>query len=197
MRTSTHVEDLNVDIGIDAEEILDIKEAYIITDKRIQDNSLIIEGILTLDIYYIERFSGEVRNYKDHFPYKSDIYLEEKLDVSEIQIDSKLGDVDYDIGQDILSIDNKINYDIYLNREKTISCIKDIGETSEPIDKSQIPSISIYIVQKGDLLWDVAKRYNTTIEDILSSNNLESSYEIKVGDKIIIEKSLDKDLAAL
>ena len=193
----THVEDLNVDIGIDAEEILDIKEAYIITDKRIQDNSLIIEGILTLDIYYIERFSGEVRNYKDHFPYKSDIYLEEKLDVSEIQIDSKLGDVDYDIGQDILSIDNKINYDIYLNREKTISCIKDIGETSEPIDKSQIPSISIYIVQKGDLLWDVAKRYNTTIEDILSSNNLESSYEIKVGDKIIIEKSLDKDLAAL
>jgi LysM repeat protein len=105
--------------------------------------------------------------------------------------------VDYDIGQDILSIDNKINYDIYLNREKTISCIKDIGETSEPIDKSQIPSISIYIVQKGDLLWDVAKRYNTTIEDILSSNNLESSYEIKVGDKIIIEKSLDKDLAAL
>ena len=44
---------------------------------------------------------------------------------------------------------------------------------------------------------DVAKRYNTTIEDILSSNNLESSYEIKVGDKIIIEKSLDKDLAAL
>ena len=88
-----------------------------------------------------------------------------------------------------------IRYDINLNKEKIINSIKNIEETGELIDLNNRSSITIYIVQKGDILWDIAKRYNSTIEDILSSNNLESSYEINVGDKIIIEKSVDNSLS--
>lgn len=193
----THEEDLNIDIGIDASEVLDAKEDFNIMDKRILDGSIIIEGILSVDIFYIERNSGEVRNFKEHFPYKSDIYFEGHVDGLEIDVDSKLGDMTYHINQDLLSIDNKIKYDIHLNKQKVVQCIKDIEETVELIDKSKKPSITIYIVQKGDILWDVAKRYNTTIDRILSSNDLESSYEISVGDKIIVEKSIDNDFEAI
>lgn len=192
-----HEEDLNVDIGIDVLEVLDIKEDFNIMDKKILEDSIIIEGILNVDVFYTDSNSGELRNFKDNFPYKSDLYYDKNLDGLEVDVVSSLGDPIYNINQDILSIDNKIKYDLNLNKEKTLQCIKDIGDSVEVSDKADEASISIYIVQKGDLLWDIAKRYNTTIDDILSSNNLDTSYEINVGDKIIIEKTIDNDFEAI
>lgn len=191
----SHEEELNVDIAIDAAEILDIKEDYNILDKRILEEGIVIEGLLTVDLFYIERSTGQIRNFKDHFQHKANVYYEGSFDGEALYVDTKLGDITYDINQEMLSIDNMIRYDINLNKEKTINGIKIIEETGQLIDLNNRSSITIYIVQKGDILWDIAKRYNSTIEDILSSNNLESSYEINVGDKIIIEKNIDDDLS--
>ena len=187
-----HEEEINVDIGIDVLEILDIKEDFNIMDKRIADEEIIIEGLLTVDIFYIERMTGQIRNFKDHFPYRSNIYFHGGPDGLTIDAKSKLGDLYFEIKKDLLSIDNKLKYSIDLNKEKKIQGIKSVVETGELVDNNKA-SIIIYIVQKGDILWDIAKRYNTTIDEILSSNNLESSYEINVGDKIIIEKNIDND----
>ena len=49
------------------------------------------------------------------------------------------------------------------------------------------PGIIGYIVRDGDILWDLAKRYNTTVEGIKEVNELESE-EIKSGDRILIFK---------
>ena len=176
-------------------QILDIKEDYNILDKRILEEGIVIEGLLTVDLFYIERSTGQIRNFKDHFQHKANVYYEGSFDGEALYVDTKLGDITYDINQEMLSIDNMIRYDINLNKEKTINGIKIIEETGQLIDLNNRSSITIYIVQKGDILWDIAKRYNSTIEDILSSNNLESSYEINVGDKIIIEKNIDDDLS--
>ncbi len=43
----------------------------------------------------------------------------------------------------------------------------------------------IYIVQAGDTLWDIASRFDVTVADIQSINNL-STQNIYVGDKLII-----------
>ena len=189
----SYEEELNIDIGIDVIEVLDIREDYNILDKKIVNDEIVVEGLLTVDIFYIERVSGNVRNFKDNFPYKSNIYFDGEYDGKIFDINAKLGDIKYDIKKDILSIDNSIKYDIGLDKEKRINGIKNIEETGELIDLKDRASITVYFIQKGDLLWDIAKRYNSTIDSILESNNLESSYEVHVGDKIIIEKSIDNE----
>ena len=45
-----------------------------------------------------------------------------------------------------------------------------------------------YIVQKGDTLWKLAKENYTTIEKIMTVNNLENE-TIKKGDRLLIIKS--------
>lgn len=186
-------ESLAFDLDVDAVEILDIKGTSNILDTKYLDEEIVIDGILSLNIYYIDRMSGEIAHYHDHFPYKSNIAFETDYQDLLIDVNHKLGDINYILKKDIMSIENSIEYNISLSNDKKIHGIMDIEETGEAIDKKDMASITIYIVQKGDILWDIAKRYNTTMEEILSSNNLDASYEMKVGDKIIIEKKVDLD----
>jgi LysM repeat protein len=59
----------------------------------------------------------------------------------------------------------------------------------EDVDRSVIdnmPSMTIYVVSKGDSLWSIAKRYNTSIEDILEVNDIADPDVIYPGQKLVI-----------
>jgi murein DD-endopeptidase MepM/ murein hydrolase activator NlpD len=47
------------------------------------------------------------------------------------------------------------------------------------------PPGPVYIVQKGDTLWDIASRFNASVKAIQAINNMETQ-DIFVGDKLII-----------
>ena len=48
-----------------------------------------------------------------------------------------------------------------------------------------MPGIVGYVVKQGDNLWELAKKYNTTMESIAEVNELEKM-ELKQGQKILI-----------
>lgn len=59
-----------------------------------------------------------------------------------------------------------------------------------PIDskeKENAPGIIGYIVKEGDKLWDLAKKYNTTMKSIIEVNNLDQT-ELENGQKMLIFK---------
>ncbi len=47
-------------------------------------------------------------------------------------------------------------------------------------------SITIYVVQPGDTLWQIAKKYYTTKEEVMKINELQEENDIKPMDKLII-----------
>lgn len=60
----------------------------------------------------------------------------------------------------------------------------------EPMDMGELekrPGIVGYIVHEGDTLWNLAKKYNTTVENIKEVNQIEKE-EANKGDKILIFK---------
>lgn len=55
-----------------------------------------------------------------------------------------------------------------------------------PIDQEpQTGEYTIYIVKKGDNLYSIANRYNTTVNELIEYNNLSSS-NLQIGDQILI-----------
>ena len=50
-----------------------------------------------------------------------------------------------------------------------------------------MPGIIGYIVQPGETLWDVAKRFYTTTEQLITANHLTGG-EVKTGDRLLIQK---------
>lgn len=185
-----YLEPINLDIKeIDPREVLEVEVVPSILDKRYEDESIIIEGIISLEVHYIDRLTDELNFYKEDFPFKTvineDFYANTVLDV-EASVES----VKYLLKKDSFIVEGNILLNFDLSNGRNIYSIKEIRETGELIDKKNKPSITIYIVQKGDALWDIAKRYKTTEDEILISNNRDSG-ELLPGDKIIIEKKIE------
>ena len=63
-----------------------------------------------------------------------------------------------------------------------------------PLDQEKIrslPGITVYIVQPEDTLWDIAKRFYTTTEEIRSMNELENE-EISSGMPLLLVKKVEE-----
>ena len=69
--------------------------------------------------------------------------------------------------------------------------IIDLEVAELDIEKLQsMPGIVGYIVKKDDSLWNIAKKYYTSVDTIMEINDMESA-TIKEGDKLIIMKKVD------
>ena len=61
-------------------------------------------------------------------------------------------------------------------------------DESMPKDLSNAPSLILRCVGRQESAWEVAKRYNTTIADILAANQLEQESEIPCERLLLIPK---------
>ena len=92
------------------------------------------------------------------------------------------------LGSDEIEIKAVLAFNSFLKKPVRIMNIEEVEFA--PIDMEEVerrPGITGYLVREGDALWDLAKRYSTTVEGIMEVNGLEKD-EIKPGDKILIFK---------
>lgn len=182
--------------GIKVNNVYHIDSKSTITDYRTMENKLIIEGFLDLSMVFNDRSSEPVKIIKYQIPFKNYVDMEE-VDDSEIdiEIDNIIKDIKYEkINETEVEVEVLTQNNININRIKKFSIVTKAVETDEEIDMESRPSITIYIVQKDDTLWDIAKRYNTTTEELIKTNEILSPENIMPGEKLIIEKNIDFEI---
>ena len=76
-----------------------------------------------------------------------------------------------------------------LRREQT-EIIRGIEERELDMEKFQsMPGIVCYIVQQGDTLWDIAKEFYTTAEDIREMNQMKDD-ALRTGQRLLVVKKV-------
>lgn len=92
-------------------------------------------------------------------------------------------------GDTLYSIANRFNLSVdkLIDANQLSTSTLSIGQKLLiPSDVEKIEKIeNYYIVKQGDTLYSLANKYNTTIDQIISLNNLESTI-LEVGDKLVI-----------
>lgn len=183
-------EKFQIDIpDIYAKDVLDVVGNVNLVETRILDDNIVIDGYMTLEILYIDRLSNELNSLRDDFPFRFELDEEVSYDI-DFETFLKLDSINSYIRKDNLDIESNILIKLNLMKNRKIYAIKEIKETKENINKKSMSSITIYIVQREDSIWDIAKRYNTTMDEIVNSNHLPSK-DISPGNKIIIEKKIE------
>ena len=80
--------------------------------------------------------------------------------------------------------------DITLMENGTADFLTNIEGTSEDLANPSLSSAVIYVVQPSDTLWDIAKRFGTTVENLQNINNIENPDLIYAGDRLLIMRTV-------
>lgn len=84
-----------------------------------------------------------------------------------------------------------INLNAIVMREHAMEIVTEIQE--EPLDMEEVrsmPGIVCYLVQEGDTLWDIAKRFFTTVDEICALNDLKGG-QVRPMDSLLLVKKVE------
>ena len=149
-----------------------------------------VEGILHLSFLYLRGDDTEpYGSWQGMIPFS---YLIEYPDMPE-QVTSSLS---YHVeqlavtlaGSEAVEVKAVLSFDVFLRRLISAEVITDVR--MEPLDAEQLaerPGIVGHIVQNGEDLWSLAKKYMTTVEGIKEVNSLNDE-KVSQGDKLLIFK---------
>ncbi len=73
-----------------------------------------------------------------------------------------------------------------VSENRSINLIDEVEQ--EESNNTQDYSVVVYIVKPGDTLWNIAKRFRTTIDFIVRTNGIENPDKIDVGQKLYIPR---------
>ena len=139
----------------------------IVTDKKVTDDKVTVEGVIKANVIY--KTTDEEVGYSQ---ISGDIPFTVVLDINGAKEGMKAI-----VNSNLEAIDASI--------EANTEFISDVIELDEEPKKKKA-SITIYVVTKGDTLWSLAKKYNTTVDAIVKMNSVENPDSIEIGDKLII-----------
>lgn len=157
-----------------------------ITEKKIVEDKILIEGLLKVDVLYnTEDEEKNLCTITEEIPFNCAVEIPgSKIDmgcIAKVSLESVEASVEANTIaiKGIVEVYGRVNYGTH--KEFLVDMIPVEGE--KPSKKA---SITIYVVQKGDNLWKIAKKYHTTMDTILKVNELENSDAIRMGQKLII-----------
>lgn len=185
-----------VNIGEQSSRILQICHSdgkVHIEESHMANQGLFVEGYVEIRILYI---TGE-----DDMPFyswKTDVPFSMTVDVPEMDADC-IWYLHTDLEQlsttmiDGIDIEVKalINLNVLVLHQSQMNLMETV-EVQEPDweKMKQMPGIVGYVVKQGDTLWDIAKRYYTSIEMIQKINGLDGE-EIKPKDTLLLVKDIE------
>src|SRR5699024_2392323 len=79
-----------------------------------------------------------------------------------------------------------LGFEINICKKVSLSIIQEI--TLKESRDINIYSVTIYFVKPGDTLWNIAKKFRSTVDAIAKLNGIEDVDNFKVGEQLFIPK---------
>ena len=158
---------------------------------NIRNGKVIYEGELNLEFLYdsTSNMSSRIAQIPFNFEVTSD-NINENCEI-DTNIDIKRDD--FILNQGNIDTNVQLEFNISVSRTERLNIINEIS--SEENRDSNIYSMVIYFVKPGDTLWQIAKKFRSTMEDIARVNNIEDMNKIYPGEQLYIPKFVKKNIA--
>jgi hypothetical protein len=175
-------------------QIFHVTGAAILDEVKVSDDKVSAEGVVETDVLYVAKSDDSpLYNCKTAIPFNQIIETKGARAGMDVTIDTSIDRAGFNMLSDremeirfLLSLNASV-----VDRSET-EIITDVEfDDIDPAIIESAPGLTIYVVQRGDTLWSIAKRYNTSIEDVSAINDIEDPDKIKAGQKLIILKKAE------
>ncbi len=172
--------------GLEGKNMLDVEVGPIIENESKFSNKIVYEGSMELKfILSGNDLQVDTRNVKIPFEYTMEGIEDGENSNTKMNIEIVNQDFIIQEGNIVTAnIDAKMELQTYrIAKMNVMNEIQTSGEREE-----EDYSILMYIVKKGDTLWNIAKEFGSTIDDIARANGIEDENLIYPGQKLFIPK---------
>ena len=170
-------------------QILKVQGRPIIDDCKVIDDKVVLEGIIEADILYVaESDELPLCSHKATLPFRQLIETKGSAVGMSVVRDVSNDHVGFNmLSQSEVELRFLLSFGIQVIDEKSCNMITDISFNDiDAAALNSMASIVLYVVQKGDTLWKIAKRYNASLDSLLSINDLEPNRDLHVGQKLLL-----------
>ena len=177
-------------IKLDNEEpilILSSKGDIVSIESEVKNGCVNIEGTLKVNCLY--KSSNEEKEYGNKeidLPFSAVIEIPGLTEDMDVVIKGNLESIQGAIEVGTIAIKGILSFDAKASYKEEKEYINTIEENEEAEIPKKKASVTIYVVECGDTLWKLAKKYNTTMEAIANANNMELEDILEIGTKLII-----------
>ena len=170
--------------GMENKNIIDVDINPIIEKQENSNHRIFYTGNLEINFVLADKeLQMEVRNSKIPFEYA--VEGVEDAENTNARLEMEVASNDFmvqDGGMVTSNIDLVMNNQ--LDKNTNLNIMNEIQTNGER--EEQDYSLILYIVKKGDTLWNIAKKYGSTVEDIVRTNGIEDANKIEIGQKLFI-----------
>lgn len=158
-----------------------------LSEARTMADAVEADGVLTVDIlYHCSDDREPVAMIKRGIPFTQNMEVKGASEGDAVDISLRLEHIDFQmLSETEGELRATVTMEADVQRQETVDVVTDITVEDR---KENLPMAGavIYMVQKGDSLWKIAKKYCTTVADIAAVNEIENPELIYPGQKLLI-----------
>ncbi len=175
-------------------QIFGVNSKCFVDDVALEEDKVVVEGVVENNILYIaEDDESPLYSVKESIPFSQVVETRGSRDYMQHKVLTNIEHTSFNMIND-REVDLRVTLGLGVEVEnnETLEVIENIEfERLSVDDLNKFASITIYVVQKNDTLWDIAKKYNTTVDELKMINNIEDTDVLNVGDKLMIIKKVN------
>lgn len=156
-----------------------------------EDGGAVIEGVVVCNILYLTKDpANPIASFTEQIPFSQRIDRRDITPETVINLNINVNHTSYSL---LSPTETELRIALSAQGEalriQQINMISDVGMVSDiDTNAANRASILIYVVQPGDTMWKIAKRYNAPIEILKSINDIENADLILPGQKLLIPR---------
>ena len=167
-------------------QICDVNVKPIIKETNITTNRIVYSGEVEL-IFLMQGNASIMESSNQNIPFEFSVDMDGVNTNSTVNTEIEVLVQNFVVMPDS-SVDSNIDlkFSIDVSRATNINLIDEITCDDSRSDTNY--SMIIYFVKPGDTLWKIAKKFRSTVEDIMKVNEIENENKIYPGEQIFIPK---------
>ncbi len=170
-----------IEISLDDAIVDNVFVKPLIKNVSVSDKELIIEGDMVISV--MVHNSSECKTIDKTEGFKVSEHLDTEFAQLRCEAEAYCIDISTNMTDDnTMYVESNVAFSILLFEKTNYTVICDVNFSDEQ-DKKRDSKIVLYYAEKGEILWDIAKKYCTSVNIIKRDNNLNSE---KINDNCML-----------
>ena len=161
-----------------------------INNIKIVGSKAIYEGEAFVNILYESTEVTRIDKKEFKFPINYEIDILEGMNEENLDIMLELENYNVSSQGDNIQVNIELNISTKMFKTIELNIIDNVEE--KELENQEEYSIIVYFVKDGDTLWNIAKKYRSTVENIKQINNIEDEDKLEINQQLFIPRYVEK-----